>query len=190
MRVLKSCVMAVFIAGLAAPVNAGKPERDLLPVNLEFTGGEVEGAKESFGDVTRTAKKGITSVVIVVRDMQVSVPAATAMDGGGICFEEPDNSGTPDAASAAGALTLNSDGTASFDLFANFETIENDLQSYNFFLDSTVGGQHTIDLTVDQIAGTVSFDRMDVDTEGRGKKPKSCRGEVDVFGTGLEITGQ
>lgn len=195
MRKANRSLMSIFFAGAAALSmtlytghgKAAKPET-LPPVNLEFSGGEVEGMSLSFG-VTRKSKGGNVRVEIVVRDLPLSVPAAMdELDPDFVCFAEPNGQAIPDTAGAAGMLTLYDDYSADFDLYASFQTTEGDLQDYNFFLD---GGAHEIDLNAQSISGTVRFDldasNMDVDTEGRGKKPKSCRGTVDLSATEVSI---
>ena len=160
----------------ASPSQAGKPET-LPEVTLTFIGEDVDGTKESF-EVKRSSKRGQVLVEIVVREMLLSVPAAIdEFDSGEVCFQGN--------ATAAGMLSLYSDDTADFDLFATFFTNEGELQSYNFFLEGT----HNVALGADTVAGTgnVDFTTMDVDTEGRGKKPKSCRGTISDLDTMLLI---
>lgn len=175
--------------GLTAIPAFAAPPVVLDPVTLDFDGGEIVGTAPSFGDVKRSSKKGLVQVEIVVRDMPLSVPAAQTLDPTNVCFSEPDDgNGTPDTAGAAGKLTLRSDGSAAFDLYANFETVDGDLQSYNFYLDSPAGAQHMINLSANLIAGSVDFSQMNVDTEGRGKKPASCRGTVELSFTSVLIS--
>ena len=40
------------------------------------------------------------------------------------------------------------------------------------------------------VIGDVTFTTMDVDTEGRGRKPKSCRGEITGIDTSLDIVAE
>ncbi len=175
------------MAFYAAPTQAKKPA-NLEPVVLTFVGvadmtadsSEVIGEAPDF-DAKRSAKRGQVQVEIVVRGMLLSVPVAFALDGGNICFIDGD-------APAAGALTLFDGGLASFDLYAEFRTVGGDMQSYNFFLEGT---HDILDLSApNPVVGTVTFNTMDVDTEGRGKRPKSCRGTLILDDTALEITAE
>jgi hypothetical protein len=181
MQKAKLSMMSIFLAAIAVLATsffagqsqAAKPET-LDPVTLTFTGGEVEGTAPSFGGVKRSSKRGNVLVEIVVRGMPFSVPAAIGnTTDGDICFVDPDTL-EPDVAPTAGKLTLYSDGTADFDLYPEFRTDEGELQSYNFFFES----HHAIALTGNPVLGEVTLMTMDIDTEGRGKKPKSCRGTV------------
>jgi hypothetical protein len=169
----------------AGQSQAGKPQA-LDQVNVTFEGIDVVGSSLSF-DVKRSSKRGNVLVEIVVRGMDLSVPVAMdELAGGDICFSFKGEGNVPDTAPASGKLSLYSDGSADFDLFADFRTVDGDMQSYNFFLE----GEHEVALGLNPVVGAVTFGTMDVDTEGRGRKPKSCRGEITPIDTALDIAAE
>ena len=172
--------VALFCVLVNSAAQAGKPE-ELSPNQVEISGFENQGGPVESFEVERQSKRGETTVQVVVRDMLFSSPVAMSeLDGGETCFGD---GGVPDETYTAGSLNLFSDGSAELDIYPQFRTVEGDLQSNNFFF----SGDHNVDLQADPVVGVVWLDNLTVDTEGRGKKPKSCRGVIPLDDTSVHL---